>query len=243
MVNDGIFDSSIAPSYDAHHRAMFEPGVIDPTVALLTELAAGGRVLEFASGTGRLTLPLRRAGIDVHGIELSQAMVAEMRAKPDGDEVPVTIGDMATTRVPGTFSLVYLVFNTVANLLTQDEQVACFVNAAAHLAPGGRFVIELYVPQLRWLAPGDQALANDVGPVHAGIDEYDVVEQGLVSHHFWTDDAGTTVVRTPQRYIWPSELDLMARLAGMAREHRWAGWDRSPFTADSTSHVSVFVKP
>lgn len=241
-MNDGIFDATIAPTYDDHHAAMFQPAVIGPTVELLAELADGGRVLEFASGTGRVTLPLREAGLDVHGIELSRAMVAEMRAKPGGDEVPVTIGDMATTRVPGAFSLVMLVFNTIGNLLTQDEQVTCFANAARHLAPGGRFVIELYVPQLRRLPPGERALTFDLGPRHAGIDEYDVVGQGLISHHFWTDDDGTTVVRTPQRYAWPSELDLMARLAGMEREHRWSDWDRSPFTATSTSHVSVFVK-
>lgn len=241
-MDDGIFDTTVAASYDEHESAMFAPDVLGPTVDFLAELAGDGPVLELAVGTGRVALPLLRRGIHVHGIELSTAMVAQLRAKPDGERVAVTIGDMATTRVPGTFPLVYLVFNTITNLLSQDEQVACFQNAAAHLEPGGVFVIEVFVPGLRRLQKGETHVPFDVSPEHLGIDEYDVANQLLISHHYWTRNDRITKYQTPHRYAWPSEYDLMARLAGMRLHERWADWRRTPFTSESTSHVSVYTR-
>ena len=243
-MSDGVFDASVAARYDRDVERMFAPEVLVPTVDFLADLAASGRALEFAVGTGRVALALHERGVEVEGIELSASMVAEMRAKPGADAVPVVVGDMTTTRVPGEFSLVYLVFNTIGNLLSQDEQVACFVNAAAHLAPGGAFVIELEVPPLRRLPPGERFVPIGVDGGYAGLDEIDVVTQRLTSHHHAVNDDGTgTVFTTPQRYVWPAELDLMARLAGLTLSERWEDWRRSPFTADSTSHVSVWVKP
>ena len=240
----GVFDEGRAPHYDERHAEMFDEAVLGPTVDVLVGLAGDGRALELASGTGRVALPLSARGVEVHGIELSRPMVDQMLAKPGAERVAVTIGDMATTRVAGTFRLVYLVFNTIGNLLTQDEQVACFANAAAHLEPGGCFVVELVVPELRRLAPGERHVLFAAEAHHLGVDEYDVVDQRLVSHHHWIDDAGgVTRTSTPQRYAWPAELDLMARLAGLQLRHRWGDWDRRPFTADSPSHVSVWAKP
>lgn len=242
-MSDGIFDERVAPLYDAAAPEMFDPAVLGPTVDLLAELAGDGRALEFAIGTGRVALPLRARGVEVHGIELSTAMVAQMRAKPGGGDIPVTIGDMATTRVEGTFRLVYLVYNTIGNLLTQDEQVECFRNAAAHLEPGGHFLIELWVPSLRRLLTGERYVPFDVSPGHLGIDEYDVANQRVVSHHWWITGNRATTFDTPQRYVWPAELDLMARIAGLTPSHRWASWAKDPFTSESTSHVSVWAKP
>ncbi|MGB5756120.1 MAG: class I SAM-dependent methyltransferase [Acidimicrobiales bacterium] len=242
-MDDGIFDETVAARYDRASASMFDPAILEPTVSLLEELAGGGRVLEFAVGTGRVAIPLRAQGVDVHGIELSSAMVSRMRDKPGGDAVPVTIGDMSTARVDGPFSLVYLVYNTISNLLTQDGQVACFANAAAHLAPGGRFLIEAMIPDLRRLPIGERFVPFDVSPDHAGIDEYDVVNQRLVSHHYQVGDGRTATFRSPHRYGWPAEYDLMARLAGMTLDQRWSGWHREPFTSESTSHVSVWRKP
>ena len=200
--------------------------------------------MEFAIGTGRVAVPLAARGVAVSGIELSAPMVEQMRAKPGGDAIPVTIGDMTTTRVDGEFTLVYLVYNTIGNVETQDRQVACFVNAAAHLAPGGCFVVEVGVPDLRRLVPGQDAIVFSHEPGYVGIDRYvDLVAQQAVSHHFTADGSGTLEFRTPFRYVWPSELDLMARLAGLTLRDRWADWDRSPFTGESTSHVSVWQKP
>ena len=242
-VTDGIFDASVAATYDADCVEMFEPAVLGPTIDLLAGLAEGGRALELASGTGRVALPLRERGVEVHGIELSRAMTAVLAAKPGGDELPVTIGDMTTTQAAGSFRLVYLVFNTVNNLVTQDAQVACFANAAAHLEPGGRFLIEVGVPALQRLPPGERLVIFDAGDNHIGIDEYDVVNQGLISHHYLVGGGRAETAHVPFRYVWPSELDLMARMAGMELEHRWADWTRRPFTAESTSHVSVWRKP
>jgi SAM-dependent methyltransferase len=179
----------------------------------------------------------------VHGIDLSEAMVARLGAKPGAEQIAVTIGDFASTTVDGTFSVAYLVANTIMNLTTQDEQVACFRNAAAHLEPGGCFVIEVLVPGLRGLPPGETFQPFDVSPTHLGFDEYDVARQGLVSHHYWIADGKVEVISPPFRYVWPSELDLMARLAGMTLRERWSGWNREPFTSDSTKHVSVWEKP
>jgi SAM-dependent methyltransferase len=237
------FDEPVADRYDRDAADMFDPAAVDPAIELLVALAGDGPALELGVGTGRIALPLSRR-VPVHGIDLSPAMVARLRAKPGGDAVGVTVGDFASTRVDGTFRLVYLVFNTIGNLTTQDQQVACFRNAADHLAPGGRFVIEVGVPELRRLPPGETARPFLVTPTALGFDEYDVVTQGLVSHHYRVDDDGRSFqVSMPFRYVWPAELDLMAQLAGMTREERWGDWDRSPFTADSPKHVSVWRKP
>ncbi|MGZ4736487.1 MAG: class I SAM-dependent DNA methyltransferase [Acidimicrobiia bacterium] len=223
---------------------MFGPDILGQTVDLLADLAGDGAALEFAVGTGRVALPLAARGVPVSGIELSTAMAEQLQAKDDAQRVPVTIGDMATTRVAGRFQLVYLVFNTIGNLTTQDQQVACFANAAAHLEPGGTFVIEVGVPRLRLLPPGEDAQVFSHAPGYVGYDRYtDLVAQQATSHHFVADGSGVRELTTPFRYVWPSELDLMARLAGLVLRDRWAGWDRSPFTGESTSHVSVWEKP
>jgi hypothetical protein len=222
---------------------MFAPDVLGPAVDILEELAAGGAALELAIGTGRVGLALAARGVAVTGIELSAAMVEQLRAKPGGTDIPVTLGDMSTTRVEGSFRLVYLVFNTIVNLTSQDAQVDCFANAAAHLEPGGCFVVEVGVPQLRRLPPGDRANTFAAGPDHWGIDEFDVVEQRQVSHHFTATEHGFRHYPIPFRYVWPSELDLMARLAGLRLRHRWGDWRRAPFTAESGSHVSVWERP
>ena len=227
-----------AHRYDASLGAMGEPAAIEPAVGVLAELAGDGSALEFAIGTGRIALPLAARGVPVTGIDLSEPMIAELRAKPGGDAIPVTIGDMTTTRVDGSFRLVYLVYNTIGNLVTQEAQVACFENAAAHLEPGGRFLIELGVPDLRRLPPGERYVVFDASERHGGIDEYDVAEQRLVSLHY--SERGRSSM--PFRYAWPAELDLMARIAGLRLRDRWAGWDRSPFGNESRTHVSVWEK-
>jgi SAM-dependent methyltransferase len=240
---DDHFGPEVAARYDEGSASMFAPEVLGPAVDRLEELAGGGRALEFAIGTGRVGLALAARGVPVVGIELSTAMVEQLRAKPGGADLPVTIGDMATTRVDGTFRLVYLVFNTIVNLTSQEAQVDCFANAAAHLEPGGCFVVEVGVPQLRRLPPGDRANAFATGPDHWGIDEFDVVEQRMVSHHFLaTEDGRFRHSPIPFRYVWPSELDLMARLAGMRLRDRWSDWSGAPFTADSRAHVSVWER-
>lgn len=241
MRQEDIWDDEVAAQYDTPGVGMFAPEVLGPTVDRLVALAGGGRALELAVGTGRVAVPLAARGVPVAGIELSRPMLARLRAKVDEETLPVVVGDMATARVPGEFSLVYLVFNTIANLLTQDEQVACFRNAARHLLPGGRFVVELWVPELRRLPPGSDALVFHSGPGYLGVDTYDVLEQQVVSHHVrFGDGREARVGRTPHRYVWPAELDLMAQLAGMMLESRHADWAGAPFTADSPSHVSVY---
>ena len=243
MRDDGYFDEPVAARYDESSADMFEPEVLDPVVDFLAELAGEGRALELGVGTGRVALPLAQRGVPVHGIDMSQAMVARLREKPGGEEIGLTIGDFATTKVDGTFSLAYLVFNTIGNLTTQDAQVACFENAAAHLEPGGCFVIENEVPRLRLLTPGERFLVFDLSDEHIGIDEYDVENQGLVSHHFSPVEGKWALSSTPFRYVWPAELDLMARIAGLTLRERWSGWQREPFTSESTKHVSVWEKP
>jgi SAM-dependent methyltransferase len=222
---------------------MFDPRVVDPVVDFLAELAGSGRALELGIGTGRIALPLARRGVSVHGIELSRAMVARLRAKPGGEEIDVTIGDFATTTVDGTFSVAYVVFNTIGNLTTQAAQVACFRNVAAHLEPGGCFVVELVVPELQRLPPGETLRVFQASPTHWGIDEFDVANQELTSHHFELVDGHFELVSLPFRYAWPAELDLMAELAGLTLRERWSSWTREPFTSESPKHISVWHGP
>jgi SAM-dependent methyltransferase len=230
------FAGPAAQHYDAHLGQWADPAVVGRTVDVLAELAGGGAALEFGIGTGRIALPLVERGVRVAGIDLSPDMVAQLRAKPNGDAIDVALGDYATTRVDGTFLLVYVVFNTINNLTTQEAQVAAFANAAAHLEPGGHFVVEVGVP-------GAQRLeVFDLSETHVGVDEYDRDTQRLVSHHFSLVDGAWVRVSMPFRAVSPPELDLMARLAGMELEHRWSDWTREPFTAASTKHVSVWQK-
>jgi SAM-dependent methyltransferase len=233
----------VAEVYDATSAAMFEPAVLDPAVDLLVEEAQGGPALEFAVGTGRVALPLCARGVTVHGIELSPHMVEQLRAKPGADAVAVTLGDMTTTRVAGTFKLVYLVWNAIMNVTTQDEQVAVFANAAAHLEPGGCFVVEVIVPQLRRVPPGEAGRVFALRPDHVGIETFDdLVGQISWSHH-WMEVEGRLIRHSaPYRYVWPSELDLMAKLADLRVRDHWAGWTRKAFTSDSTDQVAVFDK-
>jgi SAM-dependent methyltransferase len=239
-----VWDEEIADAYDAGCADMFEPAVVEPTVDLLAAIAGDARALEFAIGTGRIALPLRRRGVPVTGIELSPPMVEKLRAKPGGAAIDVAIGDMVTTRVTGDFGLVYLVFNTIMNVTTQDEQVTVFENAAAHLAPGGCFVVEVIVPQLRRVPIGEMGRVFTMQPDHVGIETFDdLVGQISSSHHWMRVDGRLVRHSAPYRYVWPSELDLMARLAGLRLRERWADWTRTPFTADSVSQVAVFEKP
>ena len=240
---DNHFGERVAERYDESVADMFEPDAIGPVVDFLADLAGDGAALELGIGTGRIALPLTERGVRVRGIDLSEAMVGRLRAKPGGESIEVTIGDFATTTVEDTFSLAYLVFNTINNLTTQDEQVACFQNVSAQLEPGGCFVIEVGVPDLQRLPRGETFRPLYVTPTKIGFDEYDVVSQGLVSHHYRVGEAGLEVLSIPFRYVWPSELDLMARLAGMTLRERWSGWKREPFTSESTTHVSVWEKP
>jgi SAM-dependent methyltransferase len=237
-----LWSEEIAAVYDSTSASMFQPEVLDPAVDLLAELAgSSGRALELAVGTGRVALPLAARGIDVHGIELSPHMAAQLLAKPDADSVQVTIGDMTSTRVDGTFDLVYLVFNTIMNVTTQDEQVAVFRNAAAHLAPGGRFVIELIVPQMRWLPPGEKGRVFFLEDDHVGIETFDdVVGQIAWSIHWMRVDGRLVQHSAPYRYIWPAELDLMAQIAGFRLQDRWGGWKREPFTEQTESQIAVY---
>jgi SAM-dependent methyltransferase len=237
------FDDGIAASYEAKWPNLFEPGVVDPAVSFLADLAGTGAALELGIGTGRIALPLSERGTRVHGVELSPAMVAQLQAKPGADDIGVTIGDFATTKVVGTFQLAYLVRNTITNLTTQDEQVECFRNVAAHLEPGGCFVIEVYIPELQRLPPGETIHAFTVTPTHLGFEEYDVATQIAFSHHYWVVDGQLETFSSPHRYVWPSELDLMARLAGLTLRERWSDWNREPFTSDSRQHISAWQNP
>jgi SAM-dependent methyltransferase len=237
------FGERVAERYDESAADMFEPAQVDPVVDFLVRLATDGSALELGIGTGRIALPLAQRGIKVHGIDLSESMVAKLRAKSDAEQIGVTIGDFATTTVAGRFSVAYLVFNTIMNLTTQDEQILCFQNVAAHLQPGGSFVIEVAVPDLQRLPPGETVRAFTVSPTRLGFDEYDIAAQGLISHHYWIGDSRLETVSMPFRYVWPAELDLMARLAGMSLRDRWGGWKGEPFTSESTTHVSVWQKP
>ena len=244
---DGYFDEQVAATYDETTEELFDPAVVEPTVTLLAELAGTGRALELGIGTGRIALPLAARGVEVHGIELSRAMAARLHAKPGGEGIGVTVGDFATAKVDGraggTFRLAYLLRNTIMNLTTQGAQVACFRNVAAHLEPGACFVIEVQVPGLQRLPPGETFQVFHMSDTHWGIDAYDVANQGLISHHLRIIDGRLARLSIPFRYAWPAELDLMAQLAGMRLRDRWAGWKREPFTSDSREHVSVWEKP
>jgi SAM-dependent methyltransferase len=240
---DGYFDEHIAARYDESAVEMFDPEVVDPVIDFLVEVAGTGRALELGIGTGRIALPLAKRGVPVHGIDVSKAMVAKLRAKPGGEDIGVTIGDFATTTVDGSFSLAYLVYNTIMNLTTQAAQVACFRNVAAHLEPGGCFVVEVMIPELQRLPPGETVRAFHVSETRWGIDEYDVATQGLTSHHFEIVDGRLERFSAPCRYVWPSELDLMSHHVGMRLRERWGGWKREPFTSASDKHVSVWERP
>jgi SAM-dependent methyltransferase len=245
VTDDDVWDAHTAATYDTPGTGMFAPSVLGPTVNRLAELAGKGRALEFAVGTGRVAVPLARRGVPVTGIELSRPMVEQLRITADEATIPVLIGDMTTTRAPGEYTLVYLVYNTISNLLTQAAQVDCFRNAARHLVPGGRFVIELWVPELRRLPLGNDATVWAYEPGYIGLDTYDVLHQHVVSHHFTfgaaiADGRAAQLSRSRHRYIWPAELDLMAQLAGFRLEARHADWEQTEFTAESRSHVSVY---
>jgi SAM-dependent methyltransferase len=239
---DGYFGEEVAARYDESSAEMFASAVVEPTVDFLAELVRDGRALELGIGTGRIALPLAGRGVSVHGIELSKAMVARLREKPGGEEIGITIGDFATATADGAFSLAYLVFNTINNLTTQEAQAACFRNVARHLEPGGRFVVEVGVPGLRHIPPGETFHVFDASRTHWGIDEYDVQNQGLVSHHFSLIGGRWQLLSMPFRYVWPSELDLMAELAGMTLRERWSDWHRGPFTSESQKHISVWER-
>jgi hypothetical protein len=241
-VPDDYFGPDVAPQYDARLGPMGEPAIVDATADFLAEHARHGAALELGIGTGRIAVPLHQRGVRVHGIDLSEAMLAELKAKPGADGIATTVGDFATTTVPGSFRLAYLVFNTILNLTSQDEQVACFCNVAEHLEPAGRFVIEVGVPQLQRLPAGDTYRPIDVRDDYVGVDEFDVVQQRLISHHIRLDNGRYQRHSVPFRYVWPAELDLMARIAGMRLVERWADWDRTAFTAESHKHVSVWQK-
>jgi SAM-dependent methyltransferase len=236
------FAGKVADRYDESSADMFDPAVVDPIVDFLADLAGDGDALELGIGTGRIALPLSKCGVRVSGIDLSKDMVAKLKEKPGADQIEVAIGDFATTRVEGTFTLAYLVFNTINNLTTQDAQVACFQNVADHLEPSGCFVIEVGVPGPRTFSADKRFTVFDFGDTHVGIDEYDAASQGLVSHHFSLIDGNWELLSMPFRSVWPAELDLMARLAGMSLRERWSGWKREPFTNESTKHVSVWEK-
>jgi SAM-dependent methyltransferase len=240
--DDGYFDERVAATYDDDVSELSDPEVLDPVVDFLAELAGSGRALELGIGTGRIALPLAQRGVEVHGIDLSESMVAELRAKPGGEDIGVTIGDFATTKVDGSFALAYVVFNTIMNLTTQEAQVACFRTVAAHLEPGGCFVVEVTVPALRRLPPGERFRVFSGSERYWGIDEYDVANQGLISHHLELVGEKVERVSMPFRYAFPAEYDLMAQLAGMTLRERWGGWKREPFTSDSDMHVSVWEK-
>ncbi|MDQ1645218.1 MAG: hypothetical protein QOJ50_1402 [Cryptosporangiaceae bacterium] len=244
MTSSDLWDQDTAQRYDDTSAGMFAPDVLDPAVDFLAALAGAGPALEFAIGTGRVAIPLAARGIPVTGIELSQPMAGQLRQKVSAQDLPVVVGDMATTSVPGQFSLVYVVWNSIGNLRTQDEQVECFRNAARHLAPGGRFVVELEVPGIRRFPPGQSAVPFEVTDRHVCLDTYDMVTQQGTSHHYWrSDDGSARYGYSNFRYIWPAECDLMARLAGLTLESRAADWAGTPFTSDSERHVSVWRKP
>lgn len=240
---ENLFDERVAKSYDSDSHDMFAPAVVGATVDFLTTLAGEGRALEFAIGTGRIAIPLSQRGVPVSGIDLSPDMVRQLRAKPGGEAIDVAIGDFTSTKMHGSFRLVYLVYNTIGNVTTQDAQVACFCNAAEHLVAGGCFVIEVGVPRLRSLPPGETTQLFTFTPNYIGFDTLDVAQQLGVSHHYWFSDGRAETFLTPFRFVWPAELDLMARLAGLRLRERWADWGREPFTNDSAKHVSVWEKP
>jgi SAM-dependent methyltransferase len=236
------FDDWIARNYRTLWPELFEAPLLDAAVEVLVDLAGSGSALEFGIGTGRVALPLSARGVGVHGIELSGSMIEELQRHPGAAAIGVTLGDFATAVVAGAFRLVYLLRNTITNLTTQAEQVACFRNAARHLEPGGYFVIENYVPELRRLPPGESKLVFAETPTHIGVDEYDFVRQIGTSRHWWVVDGELVSFSSDHRYVWPSELDLMASIAGLRFHERWCDWRRDPFTSDSRSHISIWQR-
>jgi SAM-dependent methyltransferase len=242
-MTENYFGEEVAKRYDADLQGYFDPAAVGPVVDFLTDLAVDGNALELGIGTGRIALPLSQKGVRVHGIDLSPEMLEELRRKPGAEAVDVTTGDFATTKLDRAFGLAYLVFNTITNLTTQEAQVECFRNVANHLNPGGRFVIEVFVPELRRLPPGGRILSNSLSAKRLDFDEYDVATQGLISHHYRGVDGRLEGYSVPFRYVWPAELDLMAQLAGMRLRDRWEYWDRRPFTNESPMHVSVWETP
>jgi SAM-dependent methyltransferase len=243
LVDTEVWNEQVAQGYDESSAHMYASDVLNPAVDFLARRAGSGPALELAIGTGRVALPLSARGVRVAGIEMSESMARELRKKPGGGDITVTIGDMAIATAPGRFSLVYLVYNSITCLLSQDEQVECFRNAARHLEPGGRFVIEVFVPDLQRLPPGETARPFRVGEHHLGFDTFDLVNQRLTSHHYRIMDGSASTFRSPHRFVWPSELDLMAKLAGMDLRERGSDWNETSFTADSRSNVSVWQKP
>lgn len=236
------FDEWIAEHYEILWPELFDPSFVDASVDFLADFAGPGPALEFGIGTGRVAVPLSQRGTPVQGIELSPAMIRQLRAQDGASKIGVTLGDFATATVDEKFTVVYLLRNTITNLTTQDEQVECFRNAARHLRPGGTFVIENYVPELRRLPPGETSHVFTATTTHIGVSDYDLVNQIEISRHWWLVDGDLKVFSSPHRYVWPAELDLMARVAGMSLRERWNGWQREPFTADSRSHISVWEK-
>ncbi len=237
-----FFGEEVAARYDEGAADLSTPEVINPIVEFLASLAGDGRALEFGIGTGRIALPLQERGVSVDGIDFSAAMLSRLKAKPGAETIEALEGDFATTAMGDTYDLVFLVFNTINNLTTQAEQVACFENAARHLVSGGYFVIEVGVPELRMLPPGQNLRAFHVSETRWGIDEYHFATQDFTSHHMHIRDGELRRNSIPFRYVFPEELDLMARIAGMVRVGRWAGWDQEPFTNDSTKHVTTWQK-
>ncbi len=242
MPSDGYFNEIVASTYD-YDVDSFNPEAVAPVVNFLAELANGGSALEFGIGTGRIALPLAIKGVEVHGIDISNAMLTKLAQKTGGDRIPVTQGDFATTLCGKSFSLVYLIFNTIMNLKTQDEQVKCFQNAASHLNPGGNFVIEVMVPALQLIPFGEKNYVFDLCDDHWGVDTYDVVSQSVESHHVRVRNQKLEMSSIPFRYVWASELDLMAKIANLKLKARWGSWKKEPFTNTSRYHVSVWEKP
>lgn len=239
--NDGLFDEYIASSYDDDDE-VFNPSAVEPVVAVLEKLAGEGGALEFGIGTGRIAAPLASRGIRIHGIDLSTAMMSRIQGKPGSELISTIKGDFSSTKVEGDFSVVFLIFNTIMNLTSQQAQVACFQNAANHLPPGGHFVIEVMMPRLQWLSPGERLMTWDHSADHWGMDEYDIATQSLVSHHMKVVEGKPELFDTPCRYVWPAELDLMAQLAGMRLVSRWEDWLGAVFTSESANHISVWQK-
>ena len=235
------YGDRIAESYDRMYPG---GGGVEPSVNVLAKLAGGGRALELGIGTGRVALPLAERGVTVHGIDASQAMVDRLRAKPGGDAIPVSIGDFAEFQVDSRFELIFVVCNTLFGLATQDAQVQCFQRVAEHLAAGGTFLIEAFVPDPARFVGGRNLSVSGIEPdlVTLDVARHDAANQRVYSQHLLLTEAGTRLYPVQLRYAWPSELDLMARLAGLRLRDRWSGWDGAPFTAASSSHISLYER-
>ena len=246
MEQDFFLDEQIAQHYDASSTDMFDPALLGPTVDLLACLADGGSrsALELGIGTGRVALPLAARGVRVAGIEVSEPMLRELRRKPGAEAIDVEVGSFRTCRLDRRFRIVFGIYNVFTTFTTQDEQVAAFANAADHVEDGGYLVAECWIPDLQRLAPGDRLRAFEVSSTHIGVDEYEPADQRCTSHHLLFD--GDRVIArgaSHHRWLWPSELDLMARLAGLERHERLATWSGDAFTSESRNCISIFRKP